>query len=222
MVKDNLETDVLICGAGPTGLMLALRLARAGVRVRIIDVAAEPGTTSRALVVHARTLEFYRQMGLAEAFLQEGLRFTAINLWVRRRQVAHVAVGEMGKGSSFFPYMMICPQDRQERFLIEHLERAGVRVERPVALIDFEQAPDRVRARLARANGDEELCEASYFAGCDGAHSQVREVLGVGFPGGTTGCHGWSSTEARLCPTTSLSWTAANGRHTSTVLRLQG
>jgi len=126
MVKDNLETDVLICGAGPTGLMLALRLVRAGVRVRIIDVAAEPGTTSRALVVHARTLEFYRQMGLAEAFLQEGLRFTAINLWVRR-QVAHVAVGEMGKGSSFFPYMMICPQDRQERFLIEHLERAGVR-----------------------------------------------------------------------------------------------
>jgi len=185
MVKDNLETDVLICGAGPTGLMLALRLARAGVRVRIIDVAAEPGTTSRALVVHARTLEFYRQMGLAEAFLQEGLRFTAINLWVRRRQVAHVAVGEMGKGSSFFPYMMICPQDRQERFLIEHLERAGVRVERPVALIDFEQARDRVRARLARANGDEELCEASYLAGCDGAHSKVREVLGVGFPGGT-------------------------------------
>ena len=73
-----MNTDVLICGAGPTGLVLALWLVRLGVGVRIVDVAAEPGTTSRALVVHARTLEFYRQMGLAEALLQDGLRFAAV------------------------------------------------------------------------------------------------------------------------------------------------
>src|SRR5262245_37067343 len=100
-------TDVLICGAGPTGLMLALRLVRAGVRIRLVDPLAEPGTTSRALVVHARTVEFYRQMGLAEAFLDEGMRFAAANLWVRGRQVAHVELGVMGKGMSRYPFMTV-------------------------------------------------------------------------------------------------------------------
>jgi len=78
MIRAAVNTDVLICGAGPTGLVLALRLVRLGVGVRIVDAAAEPGTTSRALVVHARTLEFYRQMGLAEALLQDALRFAAV------------------------------------------------------------------------------------------------------------------------------------------------
>jgi 2-polyprenyl-6-methoxyphenol hydroxylase-like FAD-dependent oxidoreductase len=181
----TLETDILICGAGPTGLMLALRLARSGVRVRIVDAAAEPGTTSRALVVHARTLEFYRQMGLAEAFLAEALPFAAVNLWVGGRQIGHVAFGAIGKGMSPFPFMTVCTQDRHERFLIEHLSRAGVQVERQTELLDFEETPDRVRARIKRANGEEETCEAAYLAGCDGARSRVREVLGAGFPGGT-------------------------------------
>ena len=184
-MKNALNPDVLICGAGPTGLMLALRLARSGVRVRIVDAAAEPGTTSRALVVHARTLEFYRQMGLAEAFLAEAVRFTAVNLWVRGRQVAHVVLGEMGKGLSPFPYMVVCTQDRHERFLIGHLRQAGVEVERPTELLDFTQGPEGVRARLKNAHGDEETCEAAYLAGCDGARSRVRAVLGTGFPGGT-------------------------------------
>ncbi len=142
------DTDVLICGAGPTGLMLALRLARSDVRVRIVDAAAEPGTTSRALVVHARTLEFYRQMGLADAFLAEALPFAAANLWVGGRQIGHVAFGAIGKGMSPFPFMTVCTQDRHERFLIEHLGRAGVHVERPTELLDFEEMPDRVRARI--------------------------------------------------------------------------
>jgi 2-polyprenyl-6-methoxyphenol hydroxylase-like FAD-dependent oxidoreductase len=180
----TLNADVLICGAGPTGLMLALRLARSGVRVRLVDAAAEPGTTSRALVVHARTLEFYRQMGLAEAFLGESLTFGAVNLWIRGRQVGHVALGPIGKGVSPFPYMVVCPQDRHERFLIEHLKEAGVEVERSTELLDFNQEPDRVRARLQTARG-EETCEAAYLAGCDGARSRVRKVLGTGFPGGT-------------------------------------
>ncbi|HKQ60365.1 MAG TPA: FAD-dependent monooxygenase [Candidatus Polarisedimenticolaceae bacterium] len=180
-----MNPQVLICGAGPTGLMLALRLARAGVRLRIVDAAAEPGTTSRALVVHARTIEFYRQIGLAEAYLKEALPFVAANLWVRAHRVARVPVGDLGKGISPYPYLTVCPQDRHERFLIGQLERVGVPVERPVKLLGFEEQDDRVRATLLRADGTEESCEASYIAGCDGAHSRVREVLDVGFPGGT-------------------------------------
>jgi 2-polyprenyl-6-methoxyphenol hydroxylase-like FAD-dependent oxidoreductase len=178
-------SEVLVCGAGPTGLVLALRLARSGVKVRVIDAAKEPGTTSRALVVHARTLELYRQMGIADTLVAEGLRFASVNLWVRRRRVAHVDFGPLGKGSSPFPYMIVCPQDQHERLLIGHLTRAGVEVERPVELVDLEQAADRVRARVKRADGTQETLEASYLAGCDGARSKVRDVLDVGFPGGT-------------------------------------
>jgi 2-polyprenyl-6-methoxyphenol hydroxylase-like FAD-dependent oxidoreductase len=165
--------------------VLALRLARSGVRVRIVDAAAEPGTTSRALVVHARTLELYRQMGLADALLAEGLPFTAVNMWVRGRRVARAVLGDMGKGLSPFPFMFVCTQDRHERFLIEHLRRAGLEVERPLALVDFTQDGGGVTARLEDASGDFQECSASYLAGCDGARSTVREVLGVGFPGGT-------------------------------------
>ncbi|HEV8337863.1 MAG TPA: FAD-dependent monooxygenase [Candidatus Polarisedimenticolia bacterium] len=180
-----MKEEVLICGAGPTGLVLALRLARAGIPIRIIDASAEPGTTSRALVVHARTLEFYRQMGLSDAFLQEGLKFDSLNLWVRGRHVAHVELGAIGKGLTPFPHMIVSPQDRHERFLIEHLARAGVQVERGCELLDFEPRPDHVRVRLKRAGGREETYETPYLAGCDGSHSRVREILGSGFPGGT-------------------------------------
>jgi 2-polyprenyl-6-methoxyphenol hydroxylase-like FAD-dependent oxidoreductase len=184
-MKTPNAVEVLVCGAGPTGLVLALRLVRCGVRVRIIDATAEAGTTSRALVVHARTLEFYRQMGLADAFLAEGLRFMAVNMWVRARRMARAVLGDMGKGMSPFPFMFVCPQDRHERFLIEHLRRAGVEVERPMALVDFTQDGGGVKARLKDASGAIQECQAAYLAGCDGARSTVRDVLGAGFPGGT-------------------------------------
>jgi 2-polyprenyl-6-methoxyphenol hydroxylase-like FAD-dependent oxidoreductase len=97
------DTDVLIAGAGPTGLVLALWLQRLGVRVRIVDKAAEPGTTSRALVLHARTMELYHQVGIAEAIVGQALRFTAVNLWARGRKVARIVLGDMGAGVSPFP-----------------------------------------------------------------------------------------------------------------------
>jgi 2-polyprenyl-6-methoxyphenol hydroxylase-like FAD-dependent oxidoreductase len=179
------ETQVLISGAGPTGLVLAIWLNRLGVRVRIVDQTAEPGTTSRALVVHARTLEFYRQLGLAEAAVERALRFTAVNLWRKGRKAARVVFGPIGEGLSPFPYMLILPQDEHERLLIEVLDEAGVQVERQTELLDFQDGGGRVLARLRGPDGTEETCEAAYVAGCDGAHSVVREVLGAGFQGGT-------------------------------------
>jgi 2-polyprenyl-6-methoxyphenol hydroxylase-like FAD-dependent oxidoreductase len=179
------DTQVLVVGAGPTGLILALWLNRLSLRVRIVDKTPEPGTTSRALVVHARTLEFYRQVGLAEAVIAQGLEFTAANLWVRGRKAAHVGFGAMGQGLSPFPYLVIFPQDEHERLLIERLSATGITVERRTELLGFEESGERVLARLRRPDGTEEACEAAYLAGCDGAHSTVRDVLGIGFPGGT-------------------------------------
>src|SRR3954454_24824183 len=99
MINDR-EIDVLIVGAGPTGLVLALWLTRLGVRVRIVDKTAEAGTTSRALAVQARTLELYQQIGLADAVVSRGRQITTINLWKTGRHVAHVVFGEMGTGLS--------------------------------------------------------------------------------------------------------------------------
>ena len=82
------DTDVLIVGAGPTGLVLALWLTRLDVRVRIVDKTTEPGTTSRAVAVQARTLEFYSQLGLADAVVERGRQAIAANLWVAGKKAA--------------------------------------------------------------------------------------------------------------------------------------
>ena len=178
------DTDVLIVGAGPTGLVLGLWLTRLGVRVRIIDATAEPGTTSRALAVQARTLEFYSQIGLADAVVGRGLKMAAANLWVAGKQTARAIFGEMGAGLSPYPYALIFPQDEHERLLIDCLAEAGVVVERKTEFLKFEETPDRVRAWLKRPDGSEDTCEAAYIGGCDGAHSAVRKALEIGFPGG--------------------------------------
>ena len=148
------DPQVLIVGAGPTGLVLALWLRRLGVRVRIVDKAAEPGTTSRALVVQARTLELYRQLGLADAVVERGLEFAAVNLWVRGRRTARVALGEMGKGLSPYPFMLIFPQDEHERLLIEQPRaRPASTVERQTELVGFEERGERVAGAAPRPDG---------------------------------------------------------------------
>jgi 2-polyprenyl-6-methoxyphenol hydroxylase-like FAD-dependent oxidoreductase len=185
MSGSPLDTDVLVVGAGPTGLVLALWLSRLGVRARVIDKTTGPGTTSRALVVHARTLEQYGQLGLAGALVERGLKVAAANLWVAGRKVARALFGDLGSGISPFPYALVFPQDEHERLLIQQLQAAGVEVERRTELIRFEDGGDGVRATLRRDDGGEESCTAAYIAGCDGAHSRVRELLNTGFPGGT-------------------------------------
>jgi 2-polyprenyl-6-methoxyphenol hydroxylase-like FAD-dependent oxidoreductase len=180
-----MRSDVLIIGAGPTGLVLALWLAKQRVRARIVDKALEPGTTSRALAVQARTLELYRQLGLADEVVQRGHKTPAVNLWVRGRQAAHVEFGELGRDLTPYPFLLIFPQDEHEQLLIERLEAFGVTVERGVELAGFEDLGQGIRARLRRSDGVEEVCEAAYIIGCDGARSKVRETLGIGFPGGT-------------------------------------
>jgi 2-polyprenyl-6-methoxyphenol hydroxylase-like FAD-dependent oxidoreductase len=184
MVDRVSHADVLIAGAGPTGLVLAVWLTKLGLRVRIVDKAAEPGTTSRALAVQARTLEFYQQIGLSQAVLDRGHKVPAINLWVKGQRAARVPLANLGEGLTSFAFPLIFPQDEHERLLIERLQQLGVEVERPVELTGFEETGGRIRATLSRP-GTEEICTAAYLAGCDGARSTVRETIGAGFPGGT-------------------------------------
>lgn len=179
------RSDVLIVGAGPTGLVLALWLTKLGVRLRIIDRTREPGTTSRALAVQARTLELYRQLGLTDSILSQGHKVPAINLWVQGEQRAHLGFGSIGGDLTPYPFLHIFPQDEHERLLIQRLQELGVSVERGTELLSYTEEGDHVSVRLRGPQGREEASETTYIAGCDGAHSLVRETMGTGFPGGT-------------------------------------
>lgn len=179
------QTDVLVVGAGPTGLALALWLTKLGVKIRIVDKAVKEGTTSRALAVQARTLELYRQLDLADAVIKAGHRVPAVNLWVKGEPAARIPFAEIGSGLTPYPFLHIFPQDQHERLLLDRLGDLGVEVERRTELIRFSDDGSNVIARLRHENGEEAECGASYIAGCDGAHSTVRETLGSGFPGGT-------------------------------------
>ena len=178
------RTDVLVVGAGPTGLVLALWLTKLGVKVRIIDKTSQPGTTSRAVAVQARTLELYRQLDLSDAVMSQGHIVPAINLWVQGEAKARIAFETINAGLT--PYgPLIFPQDEHEKLLITKLESLGVRVERQTELLEFSEQGDGVTARLRGADGQEQECQSDYIAGCDGAHSVIRHGIGVGFPGGT-------------------------------------
>ena len=177
--------DVLIAGAGPTGLVLALWLTKLGARVRIVDRTAEPGTTSRALAIQARTLELYRQLDLADAVVERAHKVAGVNLWARGEKKARIDFERAGVGLTPYPSLLIFPQDEHERLLIDRLAAVGIMVERRTELVGFSDKGDRVVASLRRADGGGETVEAAYIAGCDGAHSRVRETIGAGFPGGT-------------------------------------
>ncbi len=179
------NVPVLVAGAGPTGLALALWLARLGVRVRIVDKAAGPGTTSRALAVQARTLELYRQLGLDRDVVERGHRVSAVHLWVRGEAVAQVPLGQIGEGLTPYPFLHIFPQDEHERLLVDRLAGFGIAVERGTELVGCSQEGPGVIATLRHSHGGEERVACAFLAGCDGAHSTVRELAGTGFPGGT-------------------------------------
>src|SRR5688572_5466719 len=112
-----MDTDVLVIGAGPTGLMLANQLARRGVRAMIIDRHAGPSLQTRALGVQARTLEIYAQLGIVERALELGKRATGANMWAQGRRAARVPLGDIGRDLSPFPFVLILGQDDNERIM---------------------------------------------------------------------------------------------------------
>jgi 2-polyprenyl-6-methoxyphenol hydroxylase-like FAD-dependent oxidoreductase len=106
MEDEMKRSDVLIIGAGPTGLVLALWLTELGVKVRIVDKTAEPGTTSRALAVQARTLELYRQLDLTDAVLKHGHRVPAVNLWVNGEPATRLSFECIGSDLTPYPFLI--------------------------------------------------------------------------------------------------------------------
>ena len=178
------DTPILIIGAGPSGLLLALRLARHGVAFRIIDKNPGPGLASRAMVVQARTLEFYDQLGLADKIISQGIIVETLHLWRNSREVAELQLANFGQGLSPYPFALSFPQDDHEKFLVAELKAAGVAVEWNTSLQDLGQDENQVTATLLNGSKSQ-TAQFQYVCGCDGAHSKTRELLKLDFAGGT-------------------------------------
>jgi 2-polyprenyl-6-methoxyphenol hydroxylase-like FAD-dependent oxidoreductase len=178
------QADVLIVGAGPSGLVLALSLARFGIKFRIVDKNSGPGQASRAIVVHARILEFYRQLGFADEVVGAGLKMERLHLRKGAHEIAELRFGDFGKKLSAFPFVLSYPQDIHEKFLVEKLSASGVEVEWNTELADFADEGDCVQVTL-RNKGVDEIAGVAFLCGCDGAHSRVRQGLKLKFEGGT-------------------------------------
>ena len=177
------HVDVLIVGAGPTGLMLGNQLARRGVRAMIVDRNPGPSIQTKALGVQARTLEIYASLGIVEQALELGARTTGANMWVERRFAARVPLGDIGRDLSPYPFLLILGQDDNERLLGAALRDRGVDVRWNTELVDLVQTPGHVSATLKRVDGSTLETDADWVAGCDGARSAVRSLNGIGFAG---------------------------------------
>lgn len=175
------RTEVLIVGAGPTGLTLAIELARRGITTRVIDKMDGPAPHSRAIAIQARTLELFAAMGVVDDVCAAGVRIRGANFHLSDRQRVSLAIIGI---ESPYPYVIALPQNETERILRARLEALGGRIEWGVGLTALTQDGAGVTSMLAHANGTEEHVRSSYVVGCDGAHSAVRHLAHFPFAGG--------------------------------------
>ena len=179
MSTRTMARDVLIAGAGPAGLALAAELKRLGVSPMIVDKQAAGANTSRAAVVHARTLEVLEPLGVTPDLIAEGVKVPVFR--IRDRDRTLITIDFAGIASPY-RFTLMCPQDRTERILLTHLERLGGSVLRPSELVGLEAAADHVDVRLEGEGGAQSV-RARWLVGGDGMHSRVREQSGIAFRG---------------------------------------
>lgn len=180
---DEAVLDVLIAGAGPTGLALAAGLTRFGVRFRVIDRAMDRARESRALGVQARTLEVLQSLGLGDVLVGRGNPSVRLILHLDRERATEVRLDDFGATDTRFPFILFVSQAVTEEVLSGHLASVGVRIEQGVELVDATPGEADMRCVLRHQDGREERVWARYLAGCDGAHSTVRKTAGISFEG---------------------------------------
>jgi 2-polyprenyl-6-methoxyphenol hydroxylase-like FAD-dependent oxidoreductase len=175
--------DVLVVGAGPTGLTLAAQLRAFGATVRIVDRQPDRVHESRALGVQPRTLEVLRGLGVAEELLERGNDAVWVQLHAGGRTV-RVRLFGLGLADTAYPFLLLVSQAETEQALNDHLATGGVGVEQGMELVAFQADPDGVTCTLRDGDGQTEQVRARYLIGCDGAQSTVRRAAGIPFLGG--------------------------------------
>lgn len=187
----RLDTDVLIVGAGPTGLTLAAALAARGVKATIIDRQAAGANTSRAAVIHARTLEVLESLGVSASLVARGVQAKRFTIRDRDRVLVPIGFSNL---PTRYPYTLMISQAVTEQVLLDRLTALGGRVLRPHQLVSLRQDDEGVDAQL----DDGRTLRARFVVGCDGMHSAVRESTGIGFSGGSYG-ESFLLADVRLC-----------------------
>ncbi|AMM26358.1 FAD-dependent monooxygenase [Variovorax sp. PAMC 28711] len=185
---------VLIAGAGPVGLTLAMALARQGVAVRIVEKAAERTDKSKALVLWPRTLEMLDVQRCVQPFLDAGVPAVGARILADGKVLVHAS---LATARTPYRYALMIPQSDTERLLEAQLARLGVTVERRVEFVSFVDDGEGISAVLRHDDGRTDTAEAAWLAGCDGAHSTVRHQLGVPFAGHTLPS-GWLLADVQL------------------------
>ncbi|MDA7949230.1 MAG: FAD-dependent monooxygenase [Hyphomicrobiaceae bacterium] len=180
-----IKTPILIIGAGPTGLMLSAQLHRYGAPHVIVDLKDGITELSKALGVQARTLEQYRQLGIADAALSEGFIARNVRFVVKGRTRAQIQFGEIGGDLSPYPYLFILEQSRNEALLHDYISARGGKVQWSSEVVDLKKHDAGYTGTIRRGDGREEAFECRYLIGCGGAHSAVRHLLEMPFKGET-------------------------------------
>ena len=180
-----MKTQVLIAGAGPTGLMMACQLQRWGIDFIIIDDKDAVTDKSKALAVQARSLEIFRQMGIADVAVKRGTQAKALNLVVKDKARARIPFGNIGEGLSPYPYILMLEQSDNEALLNEDLEAHGGKVLWKHEFINFTEEGGGINATVKNSEGANITIQARYMVGADGAKSPVRHLLSLPFTGGT-------------------------------------
>ncbi|MEU6256717.1 FAD-dependent monooxygenase [Streptomyces sp. NPDC047043] len=174
--------DVLVVGAGPTGLALAAQLRAYGASFRIVDRSLDRVRESRALAIQPRTLEALAPFGVTDELIGRGNPAMQVRIHLPRR-VVQLPLFDIGLADTAYPFLLFLSQAETESVLSEHLRGEGVGVERGTELVGLERAGSSVACRLRRGDGTEQAVAATYVVGCDGAHSTVRAQAGIGFEG---------------------------------------
>jgi 2-polyprenyl-6-methoxyphenol hydroxylase-like FAD-dependent oxidoreductase len=180
---DGSALDVLIVGAGPTGLTLAAQLHAMGARCRVVDRQPDRVHESRALAMQPRTLEVLRGLGVTQELVARGNDAVWVQLHAGGRAV-RIRLFGLGLDDTAYPFLLFISQAETEQVLNDHLAARGVRVERQVELIGFHADPKSVACTLRHSDGRSEQLRAGYLVGCDGAHSTVRRQAEIPFQGG--------------------------------------
>jgi 2-polyprenyl-6-methoxyphenol hydroxylase-like FAD-dependent oxidoreductase len=178
------HTQVLIVGAGPSGLMMAAQLLRYGIQPIIIDSKDGPTTHSKALAVQARSLEIYRQMGIADTAVADGAQTRGIVFNRDGKQQASLSLSSIGDGLTPFPYILMYPQSKNERLLLDYLTVNCCPIYWNTTLTSLTQKTHSVKVSLKTANTEFDL-DCYWVVGADGAHSMVRKQTGQSFSGDT-------------------------------------
>ncbi len=177
------ETEVLVVGAGPTGLTAAAALSRWGVKARVIDQAPAPSDQSKALGVQPGTLECLRDVfgaRLPAQMIQEGFPVKAFHLRVEGQRTLDIDTSVI---PSAYNFILVLEQSKTERLLAEVLSGESIPVERSRALLETREEGNGVLSRTRKSDGTEEVIRSQFVLGCDGAHSLVRHQAGIDFQG---------------------------------------